>query len=101
MVCRTAYLLREPELTKVESEQRYSWNQKTRKYDVWTEPTLIPYWSVTYTYDYGMCCGIDDSTDRFATEEEANKFISDLMDGKIKWIIVDKEFMEDYAKEDD
>jgi len=100
MVCRYARLTQKPIVKETTEVNKGAWNPKTKTWDKWTEILIVPDYSVTYTYDYGFCCGVEDDTQHFATREAAEQFITDMMDGKMRYIQIDKEFMDEYLVDD-
>lgn len=95
MVCRKAYLLSPPTITEVTEEDCGEWDVRRKRWVKWKQPLLTPHYEVSYTYDYGFCCGVDDTTDSYATREAAEAAVQEIMDGKVDWLIVDEDFMSD------
>jgi hypothetical protein len=86
MPCRFAVLIREPRISEVTEQPRSQWNHKTKSYDQWVEPLLIPYYVVWLDYDYGFCCGVDGLECTFATREAAQQFIDNIHAGNHEWL---------------
>jgi hypothetical protein len=95
MVCRIAYLIREPQVEEVLEQEHIVFDSKHNKWIKWQEPFLIPQYRVSFTYDFGFCCGVDSHTETFQTRRAAEDAITSVYEGKHDWIRYDLDYMED------
>ena len=102
MVCRNAWLMYEPTVAQERPRETMTYNEKGWKWAKlgrMVEPPLVPYWYVSCSVDYGFCCGVDNHTKKFATQEAAEAYKASILAGEVDWIDVDEERMKDYAEE--
>lgn len=95
MVCRTAYLISVPDIEEVNEREEVVYNTKTGKFERHHEQFLFPVYRVYWSYDYGMCCGIDGNSETFGSREEAQAAIDSVLANEHSWIKYDPKYLED------
>ena len=94
MVCRIAYLISMPEIKEEIETEVQVFDSKRKKWEKHYQPSLIPRYSVTYLFDFGMRCGVDDWTIKFPTREDAERDIQKVLDNEHDWIRYDAEYID-------
>jgi hypothetical protein len=84
-----------PTVTEVTEEEKSTYDFKTKKWDKHYERFLFPVYDVSFTYDYGSCCGIDYTTTRCSTKADADALVAEVLEGRHSWIKYDPDYMED------